>query len=364
MATAIKLPSVGTNVDAVTLLGWLKEVGDSVRRGEPICEIETDKAVTELESAGQGVLLAQMAEAGTSVSEGQILAYVGQPGEQVPEAQASSGDAPNQSDRATGQSAGQGQPSPPTAPPAPSPAPPAAAATQADQADEPAPTPAAASAPMAAASAGRPIPAGPGGRAGRASVLIRTLARRAGVDLSTVAGTGPGGFITRDDLNAAIRNPASVSPATGAAAPAAGTAPGAAPQPTRLTAPCSGAPRSAVYQLQLDLSAVRREARSAGHEPDYAAALLDAAAAALRQTSLTAEVTGPANVAAGCAAALSPDRPAGLAIGCVRESVISRSGCLRSAMTATVNLTVDADRVSSDQAEGCLSAMQTALERS
>jgi pyruvate dehydrogenase E2 component (dihydrolipoamide acetyltransferase) len=135
---------MGTTVDRVTLLSWLKEEGESVARGEPICEIETDKAVSELESVAQGVLLKQMVEADTEVDQGTVVAYIGQEGESLPT------DEPEQTEE---------------------PEEPAEEAAPAKKNDTP-----------------------------RVPPLLRNLARRQGVDLASVQGTGPGGRITRDDI--------------------------------------------------------------------------------------------------------------------------------------------------------------------
>jgi len=84
MATPVRIPDIGTTVDYVTVERWLVSEGDKVRRGQPIAEIETDKAVSELESAFEGVLLRQVVPDGTEVSVGDVIAYVGAPGEQAP----------------------------------------------------------------------------------------------------------------------------------------------------------------------------------------------------------------------------------------------------------------------------------------
>ena len=85
MATAIKMPDLGTTVDKVTLIAWLKQEGEQIKRGEALCEVETDKATTELESVAQGVLLRQVVEAGTEIEVGTVIAYVGDPGEDISE---------------------------------------------------------------------------------------------------------------------------------------------------------------------------------------------------------------------------------------------------------------------------------------
>ena len=144
MPTPIRMPDLGTNVEVVTLLSWLKDEGDSVKRGEALCEVETDKATSELESVAEGVLLRQVAPAGAEVEAGDIIAYVGAEGESVPEGDS---DAPAKAGEAH---------------------------------------------------AGRQVR-----RAAQKSEvppLIRNLAERLGVDLNTVTGTGPGGRITREDV--------------------------------------------------------------------------------------------------------------------------------------------------------------------
>lgn len=163
------MPDLGTSVDQVTLVKWLKKEGDRVRRGEPICTVETDKAAVELESFAEGVLLRRIVAEGTVVEQGQVIAYVGQPGEAVPE---------------------------PSAPPAEKRGP-ATAAPSTDVPEKPA-----------------------RGAPGRTSPLIRNLAEREGVDLAAAIGTGPGGRITRQDVLAAKaaepQNPAAAAPPEGA----------------------------------------------------------------------------------------------------------------------------------------------------
>ena len=85
MAIKIKMPDLGTNVESVVLLKWLKQVGEEVKRGEPLCEVETDKASTELESVAKGTLLKQVVAEDTEVTVGTVIAYIGSPGETVSE---------------------------------------------------------------------------------------------------------------------------------------------------------------------------------------------------------------------------------------------------------------------------------------
>jgi len=83
MAVPIKIPDIGTTVEEFTLFSWLVEEGDTIARGDAIAEIETDKAIAELESPAAGVLLKKMVAESAVVSLGDILAWVGEPGEVV-----------------------------------------------------------------------------------------------------------------------------------------------------------------------------------------------------------------------------------------------------------------------------------------
>ena len=84
MATAIKIPDISTTADTVVLLKWLKQEGEQVKRGEPLCEVETDKANTELESIAEGTLLKQVVAEATEITVGTVIAYIGKPGEPLP----------------------------------------------------------------------------------------------------------------------------------------------------------------------------------------------------------------------------------------------------------------------------------------
>ena len=83
MATQIIIPDFGTSVDEVRLVKWLKEEGDAVKKGDALCELETDKAATELESFVEGVLLQQLVEADSEIEIGTVIAYIGQEGEEI-----------------------------------------------------------------------------------------------------------------------------------------------------------------------------------------------------------------------------------------------------------------------------------------
>jgi pyruvate dehydrogenase E2 component (dihydrolipoamide acetyltransferase) len=158
MAVAIKLPDMGTNVEECKLLSWRVQEGQHVKRGDVLADIETDKAVAELESTAEGVLLRHVVKAGTMAQNGEILAYVGQAGEPLPDPAAA--------------------------------IPPASAAN-------PAPAPAAAPS--------SPAPIAPA----HVSPMVRNLAVKMGVDLASIRGTGAGGVITREDVLKAKTTPPS-----------------------------------------------------------------------------------------------------------------------------------------------------------
>lgn len=83
MAHEIAMPQMGVTMEAGTILKWLKQVGDPVRKEEPIMEIQTDKVNLEITSDVEGTLLAILVGEGREVPVGTVLAHVGQPGEQV-----------------------------------------------------------------------------------------------------------------------------------------------------------------------------------------------------------------------------------------------------------------------------------------
>ncbi len=83
MATQMIVPILGESIQEATLTRWLKTAGEPVRRGEEIAEIETAKASLALECPANGVLLAIHAPEGSLVGAGDLLAWIGQPGEEV-----------------------------------------------------------------------------------------------------------------------------------------------------------------------------------------------------------------------------------------------------------------------------------------
>ncbi len=84
MAHAVRMPALGTTSDELRVVEWLKAVGDEVVTGEPLFVVESDKATLEVEAAARGTLLAIRGRVGETVAVGEIVGYVGEPGEEPP----------------------------------------------------------------------------------------------------------------------------------------------------------------------------------------------------------------------------------------------------------------------------------------
>jgi pyruvate dehydrogenase E2 component (dihydrolipoamide acetyltransferase) len=197
MSIELKMPALSPTMEEGTLAKWLVKEGDKVSSGDILAEIETDKATMEFEAVDEGTIAKIVVPEGTdAVKVGAVIAIMAEDGEDVASVASSGGGAPAKAEA-------------PAKPQASAPPPPAPAAKAA-------PAPAPASPPAAAT---------PGGDRVKASPLARRLAEAQGIDLSAVAGSGPGGRIVKADIEGA----AGKAPAR--AAPAPSPAPTAAPAP-------------------------------------------------------------------------------------------------------------------------------------
>ncbi len=189
MAEPILMPKLGFDMAEGILINWTVEVGQAIKKGDVIAEIETDKATIEIETTVEGTVLKLLAEPGDVIAVGSPIGYIGQPGESVPDDGAPAATAPAAE--------------PEAAPAAEAPA----------QAPTPAPGPA------------------PGDGDGfiKASPIARRLAAEKGIDLSKVAGSGPGGRIVKRDVE---NFPVEEAPAAPPIAPAISPE---APRPTMPT---------------------------------------------------------------------------------------------------------------------------------
>src|SRR5580692_6232486 len=84
MAISIVMPALEMAQETGKLISWLKKEGDAIAKGEPLLEVETDKAVMEIESPGDGILAGVKVQAGAEVAVGKVIAWVLRPGEALP----------------------------------------------------------------------------------------------------------------------------------------------------------------------------------------------------------------------------------------------------------------------------------------
>jgi pyruvate dehydrogenase E2 component (dihydrolipoamide acetyltransferase) len=171
MAISVVMPALEMAQETGKLISWLKQEGETVAKGEPLLEIETDKAVMEIESPGEGILAAVKAQAGAEVPVGQTIAWIVQPGEIPP-----TDEAPVASGRKTS-------------------------------------TTVHSSATVPAATSTQPA------ADIRTSPKARRLAAERGVDLGQVRGSGPGGEILASDILAAAESKATAPPVVDSSSP-------------------------------------------------------------------------------------------------------------------------------------------------
>src|SRR6267143_5386846 len=215
MATKVHMEALSPTMEEGRLVKWTKHEGDAVKSGDTLAEVETDKAVMELVARADGQLIKVMVPEGTTVPVGNVVAWIGKPGEKVDGA--GSGE----------QGAAASKPAP-TAPATPARTQPAAP-----------PTPAAAPADATRV---------------KASPLAKRIAKDAGVDLKLVQGSGPGGRVIKRDVEAGATQTQAVAPAP---APRS-------PLPAR-----SGAPYEDVPLTQIRKTIAKRLAASLGPIPHF-----------------------------------------------------------------------------------------------
>jgi pyruvate dehydrogenase E2 component (dihydrolipoamide acetyltransferase) len=219
MATNVVMPRLSDSMEEGTILRWLKSVGDEVKRGDELVEIETDKANMTYEATDEGTLIEILAEEGATLPIGEAIARVGDPSE----------------------AGGDGRP----------------ARKEPEQREEPQPKPQ----PQATAERTRPAPASNGADDGRvkASPVARRMARDLNVQLESISGSGPGGRIVKADVEAA----------------AGGAAPAAAPEraaraPERAPEPATAKGEVQVIELtRLQGTVARRMAESKATVPHF-----------------------------------------------------------------------------------------------
>ncbi len=162
------MPQMGFDMTEGKVARWLKKIGDPVKQGEPIVEIETDKVNIEAEAFADGVLREILVGDGTTVPVGSMIGIIGAPGEDLTAMKAEAG----------------------------------LVAKPAEQSAVEAKS-AAAAQPIGAVAAPAPAMTGGNGRI-KASPLAKRLAQEKGVSLAQLNGTGPGGRIVKRDIDAAL----------------------------------------------------------------------------------------------------------------------------------------------------------------
>ncbi|WP_322795924.1 dihydrolipoamide acetyltransferase family protein [Tepidiforma sp.] len=217
MAINVTMPQMGADMVEGTLVKWLKQPGDVVKRGDVIAEIETDKATVELEAFESGTILKLVAQEGEVVPVGDVIAILGEPNEAAPEVERKPVPPPAKREiepelKQTAAPAREAEPEP--------------AAAEVEEMD---------------------------GRV-RISPVARRIAREAGLDVRGLRGSGPDGRILRRDVEAAIAAmQAQARPATRPAPAAAAPAPTPPPAP-----PVAPAAQPAATGELAELSKIRK----------------------------------------------------------------------------------------------------------
>jgi 2-oxoglutarate dehydrogenase E2 component (dihydrolipoamide succinyltransferase) len=232
---------MGESIVEGTLTKWLKQPGERVERDEPLFEISTDKVDTEIPSPVAGTLGEILVQEGTTVGINTVVGRISD-------------------------GAGASAAAPAAAVPTPAPAPAAAPAPPIQSAPRPE---AAAPAPAAAASAAAPA-AFPEENALPLSPLVRKMARENNIDLNQIRGTGAGGRVTKQDLEAHLSGrsaaPAQAPPATSQAAPPPTQAP-AQPAATAEVVPSAPMQQAPPPQRNQAVAAVQEQAHFRGEAP-------------------------------------------------------------------------------------------------
>jgi pyruvate dehydrogenase E2 component (dihydrolipoyllysine-residue acetyltransferase) len=189
MATKVIMPKLSPTMEEGQISRWLKKEGDKVSLGEPLAEIDTDKATMEMQALANGVLRKILINEGQSAPLGQLIAVIGEPNEDIAsllsEAPATAA-APAKQEEAR---------------------------QEQKQEDKPAPQPQAKAATASAAAVPRAVdngqPRAASADSGRmiVSPLAARMAAEAGIDLRSLQGSGPGGRIIKRDIEAAISQP-------------------------------------------------------------------------------------------------------------------------------------------------------------
>jgi pyruvate dehydrogenase E2 component (dihydrolipoamide acetyltransferase) len=177
LATDVSLPRLGQGMEAGTIVRWLKSEGDTVEKGEPLYELDTDKVTQEVEADAGGVLLKILAGEGEEIEVGKRIAVIGEEGEEVEAEDEAAVEVDEDAQE-------EGSPAP-------------ARDEERERGRE-------------AAKEAEPQPQESARADGRvkASPLARRIARERSIDLASLTGTGPDGRIVAEDVERAAASPA------------------------------------------------------------------------------------------------------------------------------------------------------------
>ena len=218
----VVMPQMGESIVEGTLTKWLKKAGDRVERDEPLFEISTDKVDTEIPSPAAGTLSAVLVEEGKTVAINTVVARIDEAGKAAAAPQAA---VPAATPEPVAEAPAAAPPPPPE---------PEAEAVEVPQEEA----------------------------AGPLSPLVRRMARENNIDLKQVRGSGAGGRITKQDLEAHLAKRAETAPAAPAPAPAAPAPVAAAPAPPPVAPPPPQAPPPSTPLPRAEAAKVRVEPMS------------------------------------------------------------------------------------------------------
>src|SRR5918992_826971 len=305
MASDVTMPRLSDSMEEGTVLKWLVDEGGEVKRGEPLVEIETDKANMTYESDTDGTLIEVLAQEGDTLAIGEVIARIGDPSE------AGGNGKPAAKEESAEEEAGEEEPA-------------EEEAKAPDSSDEgPAHEEEREEQPVAGAAEGggetesggtatkTRAPSGNGAGDGervKASPVARRMARELGVELARLEGSGPGGRIVKADVHAAGEGDGAAAEGDGAAAveapareeeraPAREEEPAAveerAPEPQRTEAGAKG--EAEVQELtRLQQTVARRMAESKATAPDFSISLTVDMTQAVELRARLKEVADPA----------------------------------------------------------------------
>jgi pyruvate dehydrogenase E2 component (dihydrolipoamide acetyltransferase) len=283
MATDVMMPRLSDSMEEGTVLKWLVDVGGEVKRGEPLVEIETDKANMTYEADTDGTLIEVLAQEGDTLAIGEVIARIGEAGEKP----SGDGAAPAKAEES----------------PAPSPQ----SSEEQDESEQEEREPATATAEAgeggngAAAPERAPArqPSGDGNGRVKASPVARRMAREMGVELGQLQGTGPGGRIVKADVEAAAKGdgaPKAAPVEAPAEAPEREEAPVRPPAPEPVAAGEAGAKGELRIQelTKLQKTVSRRMAESKATAPDFELQMEIDMSAAVELRARLKEISDPA----------------------------------------------------------------------